>query len=289
MNTRPLWLCGCSMLLGAPACFEEPGNVATAGDSASSSTTGEGTTADGTTTQGTTGEGTTTDGTTTDGTTAEGTTTDTNGACDGATQMSCSGECVDVAIDNAHCGGCGVACPAFELCGESTCKPEKYVFVTTARYQGNLGLAEADEICTTTANDNFLEGSYRAWLSSESSSPSAWTVEDGVYRLRGDADTVVAYSWSQLLGGNLAAPIDVDQTGTPIAQSVACDASVLFAVWTGTSESGTALDETCDGWTSSGQASTGRVGNASSTDASWTASRCSPTCDFMYPIYCVEL
>lgn len=277
------------MLLGVPACFEDPGTVTTASDTASSSTVGDGTSGDGTTTTASATEAATADGTTADGTTADGTTSDTSGACDGPSQMSCNGECVDVAIDSAHCGGCGVACPAFELCGESTCKPEKYVFVTNARYQGNIGLAEADDICTTTANDNFLEGSYRAWLSSDSSSPSAWTVEDGVYRLRGDADTVVAYSWAQLLEGNLAAPIDVDETGTPVAQSVACDDTILFAVWTGTSESGTALDETCDGWTSNGQASTGRVGNAGSTDASWTASSCSATCDFMLPIYCVQL
>lgn len=267
------------MLLGVPACFEDPATVTTASDTTASSTGGDGTAS----------EGATSAGTTADGTTADGTTADTSGACDGPTEMSCSGECVDVAKDGANCGGCGVVCPAFELCGESTCKPEKYVFVTHARYQGNLGLAQADDICTTTANDNFLEGSYRAWLSSDGSSPSEWTVEDGVYRLRGDADTVVAYSWAQLLGGSLAAPIDVDETGAAVAQSVACDDTILFAVWTGTSESGTALGETCDGWTSNGQASTGRVGNAGSTDASWTASRCSATCDFMYPIYCVQL
>src|SRR5262249_47811935 len=39
--------------------------------------------------------------------------------CDGTTR--CGSDCVDISIDNAHCGACGHACPMGQLCGAGQC------------------------------------------------------------------------------------------------------------------------------------------------------------------------
>jgi len=51
--------------------------------------------------------------------------------------------------------------------------PPKFAFVTTWEGDGNIGgLAAADAICQTEAEDAELPGTYKAWLSDSSSSPS---------------------------------------------------------------------------------------------------------------------
>jgi hypothetical protein len=42
--------------------------------------------------------------------------------CDGGSTL-CGAECVDVASDDAHCGGCGMACPAAHACQTGRCVP----------------------------------------------------------------------------------------------------------------------------------------------------------------------
>jgi hypothetical protein len=300
MNTRRLGLLLCGpILLGGVACFQDPGNPfassgETSGDGDGDETRGDG---DG---DGAPGDG---DGTPGDG---DGVPGDGDGAhtgdgdgmpgdgdgdnpC-GPGEMMCGTGCTDTSIDNANCGDCGVECLPFTLCGEGTCKPEKYVFVTNQRYAGNIGgPAQADSYCTTTATLNNLPGVYRAWLSTGTVSPSQWNIEDGVYKLRGNPPVVVAYSWADLRDGTLAAPINRTETGEMAQQSPACSNSILYGVWTGTSENGTSMGPECAMWMNNGMSSMGRVGDASRTDPWWTNSTCAATCDTMLPIYCIQL
>ena len=55
----------------------------------------------------------------------------------------------------------------------STPPPPKYAFVTTWQGDGNIGgLAAADAICQTEAEEAELPGTYKAWLSDSGNSPS---------------------------------------------------------------------------------------------------------------------
>ncbi|MFK7987845.1 MAG: hypothetical protein AB8I08_17640 [Sandaracinaceae bacterium] len=63
------------------------------------------------------------DGSPPDGSTPDGSTPDGGGptGCD-LGQTDCSGLCVRTDIDRTNCGGCGVVCPAGEVCDDGTCR-----------------------------------------------------------------------------------------------------------------------------------------------------------------------
>ena len=161
-------------------------------------------------------------------------------------------------------------------CGEGgPCR----VFVTENVSGGNLGgLAGADGICQQTADAKNFRGTYKAWLSDSTASPSTRFVRStGPYVLLDG--TKIAGSWTALTDGLLRAPINI----TEIRDTVA-DAAF---VWTNTLADGTAApgDDHCGNWMAA--AVNGGRGAHGSRDAPWTASGSSP-CSTGQHLYCFQ-
>ncbi|MGZ3454239.1 MAG: hypothetical protein ACXVEF_31830, partial [Polyangiales bacterium] len=82
-----------------------------------------------------------------------------------------------------------------------TSTANKVVFVTSTLYTGDLGgVAGADSKCQSAAAAASLAGTFKAWVSSATSSPSTTFVRTtGDYAL--PDGTVVAHGWSGLTSG----------------------------------------------------------------------------------------
>ena len=146
------------------------------------------------------------------------------------------------------------------------------VFVTSTAVAGDFGgVAAGDLLCQELADGQELGGTWKAWLSDGSSSPStAFTRSaSGYLDLVGN---VVAYEWARLLDD----PIRFDETGTAVASDA--------MVWTGTDEAGDALAEHCDGWTST--TGTGAVGQVNGV-LDWTSAT-AQDCSVPAHLYCFE-
>jgi hypothetical protein len=279
MNLRHLSTALCVGLLGASGCFEDPLPSLTTGEEETGDGDGDFGDGDG---DGDSGDGDG-DGDSGDG---DGDGDSGDGDCNPGATM-CGGICVDTDIDSLHCGDCDNECPPMTLCGEGMCKPEKYVFVTDALYPGNFGALEAEIICNEAALAAALPpGPYKAWISTMADSPSDWLAGDGVYRLR--QGEVVAYSRADLIDGTLNAPINRTEFGELLSPTPACN-GVEYAVWTGTSAEGASDGPDCMGWSNNLDSAMGRVGNAASTDPSWSDADCTPSCSLPLPLYCIPL
>ena len=157
------------------------------------------------------------------------------------------------------------------------------VFLTSTTQDGNLGgLSGADTICQGLASTAGLPGTYRAWLSDDTQSPSTrFSQSDGAYQLINGA--TVAKSWTDLTDGTLATPITVTETGATF------DDPGLRA-WTNTLANGNAggvLNEDCVGWTSSANGSHGDEGQVTATSDNWTTFA-SGTCNNEFHLYCFQ-
>jgi hypothetical protein len=152
--------------------------------------------------------------------------------------------------------------------------PPKRVFVTSASYDGNLGgLSGADQSCQLLADAATLGGTFKAWLSSTTTSASErLTHSTGPYTLING--TKVASSWAGLTSGALLVPINVNEKGgPPPAQPAACGSVNVPVVWTSTSPTGalgTTQGATCADWTTSSSSNGAVFGLADHADASWT-------------------
>ena len=96
------------------------------------------------------------------------------------------------------------------------------VFVTSTVHDGSLGgLAGADAICQTRADSPgslAAPGTYKAWLSDATASPSTRFTQATVpYKLVNG--TTVAPNWAGLVDGSLDAPIDVTEQGAALPES----------------------------------------------------------------------
>jgi hypothetical protein len=98
---------------------------------------------------------------------------------------------------------------------------------------------------------------------------------------------VIAESFDDLVDGELLAPIDRDQYGTPLMFAV--------AVWTGTRPDGTAVPGVthCQDWTDDSlQDFSAYIGSSALTDARWTIDtdpETSPVpCAILNHLYCFE-
>lgn len=159
--------------------------------------------------------------------------------------------------------------------------PPKVVFHTSQGYQGNLGgLAGADAICQTHAEAAGLSGSYMAWLSDLTDSPSTRFTQATVPYVLVDG-TKIADSWSDLVDGTLQHPIDRDELGGYYQGNYA---------WTGTEPDGTPTTNPgylCENWTSSEMVNYGIRGAEYGSDTTWTR-HSGGFCEYYHSIYCFE-
>jgi len=136
------------------------------------------------------------------------------------------------------------------------------VFVTSQTYTGNLGgLAGADAKCQTLADAAGLRGTFKAWLSDgTTSAASRFTHRELPYALVDD--TIVAYGWDDLTDGSLLHPINLDENGNLVEETV----------WTNTTESGGIWGPVnhCINWTSEAPGEFGGIGTGVATDEKWT-------------------
>ena len=168
------------------------------------------------------------------------------------------------------------------------------VFVTSVSYRGDLGgLAGADMKCNQLAAGANLPGTYIAWLSGDNTNARDRITDSAYSRVDG---VLVASSLADLTDGNIAAPINLDETG---------GLHQINTLWTGTRPSGHARTHfTCNSWTTDGYdyddadshddansyQSEGSIGNPFSSDESWTDRNEgeSRTCNADHGFYCFQ-
>ncbi len=183
----------------------------------------------------------------------------------------------------------------------SWARATKIVFVTSEKTDGsiqdpvslNTGIQGADDICNRLAANatpplDTTNGTYKAWLSSSTTSPSTtFTQSTGPY-VRTDGAELAA-NWADLIDGTLNNTINLDENANPT--------QLGEFVWTGTDPDGTADQNHCNDWTTDvGAVFTvnGRVGATSVTDARWThvfipaSAGGNPDCPATFRIYCVQ-
>lgn len=189
-------------------------------------------------------------------------------------------------------GGCGGAamCPvtlsAATTVTATFTAPDKVIFVSSTTHTGNMGgILTMDAHCQTLAANASLTGTFKAWLSSSTSTVSArHTHSPGRFVLTNG--TVVANGWSGLTSGTLLAPINRTQTGA-IGPAVTDSCNTIRSVWTGTFASGTGSSQTCSDWTAT-TGTSGMMGNYVATDSSWSFACTTTGCNIARPIICVE-
>jgi hypothetical protein len=248
--------------------------------------------------------------------------------CSASGEWGAESECPNACVTN-QCGGvckpmarecvAGASAPQYRVCvqsgqwgGATACAPEpacnagscgkapKLVFVTSTLYTGNLGgLSGADAKCQERASSAGLPGTFRAFLSDSTGSPSTrFTKQVGPYR-RIDGE-IVAQNFSDLISNGVAHMINLTEKNGPPPEAKPggtldniCSEETSNLVWTNTSRSGTAIsqDGGCSNWstTNSGKTAFGRWDDP----AFWTA-YCTSTggemarCASQAPLYCFE-
>ncbi len=127
------------------------------------------------------------------------------------------------------------------------------------------GIPAADRICQMVAESAGLGNNYLAWISDDTTSPDArFNKSDIPYRLLDG--TLVAYDWSDLVDGQLEAPINITELGAGL------HAPNQFA-WTDTNTDGTydsINNNHCDNWGNKTNLFEGEIGNTTMTDSRWT-------------------
>lgn len=136
----------------------------------------------------------------------------------------------------------------------------KCVFVTSTTRTGNLGgVSGADTFCQSAGSG--LGGTYKAWLgeSNPNDPQSDFTESATPYILVNG--TIIANDWADLTDGTLAAPINIDETGTTRSGEV----------WSNVNTDGTTINtDDCNNWSSATNLYSGNWGNSYSTNSNWT-------------------
>ncbi len=126
-----------------------------------------------------------------------------------------------------------------------------------------------------------LAGTYKAWISTSTTSPLVtFSPSSGPY-VRVDG-TKVADDWADLIDGALDAPILVTELGLPLEPG---GFGSDFA-WTGTTDTGAGSSQHCESWTSAAPGSNGVVGNAR--EAVGFSLWLNRPCDSLLHLYCFE-
>jgi hypothetical protein len=191
------------------------------------------------------------------------------------------GKCKGTLPDGTACAGgtCQSGSCVEPACGAGgPCR----VFLSSVLYDGNLGgLSGADANCQGLAAAMGLPGTYKAWLSDTTSSPSSRFVpSNGPYRLVNG--TTIAANWTDLTDGTLLAPISVTETGGGVG---ATDNTWTYTRMDGTP--GGINTVHCKNWSTSAPISGGDVGGANFIDDLWTQAGGS-SCDSACHLYCFQ-
>ena len=172
----------------------------------------------------------------------------------------------------------------------------KNVFVTSQSHNGDFGgLSGADSFCQSLAMTAGLSGTYKAWLSDSTGSPSTRFAQASVpYRMIDG--TTIANDWTDLTDGTIQTPINLNEYGSTVSSSMVFSFTMVDGT-AGVFQSATSNcygdDCHCNNWTNSnGQGSPtpgSAVGQTNQTDDDWTDysyyNGCGPTGQ---PIYCFE-
>jgi hypothetical protein len=144
---------------------------------------------------------------------------------------------------------------------------EKTVFVTSVRFNGNLGgLKGADDKCQAQANDPASivpSGTYLAWLSDGTDSPNTRFTKSSHPYLLPDG-TKIAENYTDLTDGSIQHFINIDSTGKTVGQN---------PFWTGTNQDGTTVQplRTCNGWKDLYTNAYGTIGSTGHTLTTWSS------------------
>lgn len=137
----------------------------------------------------------------------------------------------------------------------------KRVFVTSGLFSPDFGDFDASNTrCQAAADKVGLGGSWVAWLSRDGKRAIDALTFDGRYELLNQVP--IAENKAALIGGTLAAPIDVMENGEK--------APADNGVWTGTLGNGN-LGDSCSNWTDKSILKLGTMGSVEKTDEGWTA------------------
>jgi len=175
--------------------------------------------------------------------------------------------------------GCTAACTldTSDCSGPSALR----VFVTSGAFATNFGGAlGADDVCQSVAEDAGLAGTFSAWVSDDSTTPAErFNHSDGAYQLLDG--TIIANDWNDLVDGQIAAAIGIDESGQAIDPS-------STTVATATTESGDAqpFNGNCANWTSTSASQTLGVGNEENM-FTWSSSG-AVGCSTLVALYCFE-
>lgn len=193
----------------------------------------------------------------------------------------CLNSCEQAVCGDGHIKAGSEECDDGNVAGDDGCDAAcvleiKYVFVSGAQFNGNLGGIEgADQKCQTLAEAANLAGAYYAWVSDAETSPALrFTKSTTPYKLVDG--TVIADSWVELTDGPLKHAIDRTETGAVIEWG---------PVWTATDSSGVSAGLNCLSWMSSSNDDDGRAGDATSAAADWTYD-VNERCDSLRRLYC---
>jgi uncharacterized repeat protein (TIGR01451 family) len=157
--------------------------------------------------------------------------------------------------------------------------PQRLVFVSSGNFDGNFGgIAGADAQCQTLAMAASLPGTYKAWISDSTSSPSTSFTQTGFFTLIDG--TMIATSWADLTDGTIANPINRTDQNIVISNTF---------VRTNTLANGgnDSAFGACNNWTSNSPSDVASLGQSGATNSSWTTNS-TGGCGFPLSIYCFE-
>jgi Collagen triple helix repeat (20 copies)/Protein of unknown function (DUF1554) len=157
------------------------------------------------------------------------------------------------------------------------------VFVTSTTTDGDIGgLAAADTICNTLASNAGLMGTYKAWLSDDSASPSTRFTQATVPYVLVNG-TQIADDYTDLTDGNIDNMLDRDELGNQV---------ITNSVFTHTDTDGTQTSVTtplnCTNWTSTSVNVQG-IGTTTFTNGAWTGNGGTVSnCATEHPFFCLQ-
>lgn len=175
----------------------------------------------------------------------------------------------------------------------------KVVFVSSVAYTGNLGgLDGADAKCTALAAAADVPGTFKAWLSDATGSPSTRFTHPEVDYVFVDRTTVFAHGWTDLISPSPKPAFNVNELGgaAPTSDTACAGLNGGYAAWVSSTAEGTPApgvaegDHTCSNWSSEAVESTS-VGLGSPTAGNSWIGFCSsgvPSCGKKAPIFCFE-